>query len=325
MLDNKVILTVSVTGGIGSADTPYLPITPKQIAESAVDACQAGASVAHIHVRDPKTGAPSMEFDLYREVVERIRDHSDLVINLTTGTGARVVPDHKDPVGLGEGTTLAHPEKRVEHVLTLKPEICSLDVGSMDFGQFVFVNCREHIDLMAEMIRDADVKPELEVFSLGHIAIAKHLIDTGRVRGQPLMQLCMGIPWGIPATTLNTLAMVQAMPPGAIWTAFSLASDSFPMLAQSIIMGGNARVGMEDNLYLEKGVRAKGNRELVEKAVAIMRLLGKEPTSPQEARGLLGLTHERLTSRRLPDWTKEDNDQISPGRDQAKNKECTPQ
>ncbi len=289
MAGDKTILTVSVTGSFGTAETPHLPVTPRQIAESAVEASQAGAAVAHIHVRDPQSGAPAMGIELYREVVERIRDHSDLIINLTTGAGARVIPDNHQPMGLGPGSTLTHPEKRVAHVLELRPELCSLDVGSMDFGPHVFVNYGEHIERMAELIRDAGVLPELEVFSLGHLEIAKRLISLGLVQTPPLMQLCMGIPWGIPATALNTVAMVQALPPGSVWTAFSISSACYPMLAQSIIMGGNARVGMEDNLYLEKGVRAQSNRELVAKAVSIMRLLGKEPATPSEARTMLGL------------------------------------
>lgn len=289
MADNKVVVTVSVTGSMGAADTPYLPVTPRQIADSAVEAGKAGASVAHIHVRDPETGKPAMDFDLYREVVERIRDNSELIVNLTTGAGARVIPDTNDPVGLAEGSTLAPPERRVEHVLKLMPELCSLDVGSMDFGPHVFVNYRAHVDFMAEQIRDAGVIPELEVFSLGHIEIAKRLIETGRVKTPPLFQLCMGIPWGIPANTQNMVSMVQALPKDSIWAGFGISAGCFPMLAQSAILGGNIRVGMEDTFYMEKGVRAKSNRELVEKAVSIIRLLGREPATPDEARQLLNI------------------------------------
>ncbi|MCP4346257.1 MAG: 3-keto-5-aminohexanoate cleavage protein [Desulfobacterales bacterium] len=287
--NNKLIITVSVTGGIGDAGTPYLPITPKQIAEGAIEAGEAGASVAHIHVRDPETGVSSMDFKLYKEVSDRIRDHSDILINLTTGPGARVIPDNNEPVGLAPGSTLCQPQKRLEHVLQLKPELCSLDVGSMDFGSHVFVNYIEHVEWMAEQIRDAGVAPELEVFTLGHTELAKHLIDTERVKSPPLFQLCMGIPWGIPATSLNMIAMVQALPDNAVWAGFGISASCFSMLAQATILGGNVRVGMEDNLYLEKGVRAKTNKELVEKAAAIVRLLGKEPATPDEARELMKL------------------------------------
>ena len=289
-MENKIVLTVSVTGTFGDVNTPYLPINPKDIAQSAIEAGEAGASVAHIHVRNLETGEPAMDFELYKEVFDRIRDNSDMLINLTTGAGARVVPDNNDPVGLGKGSTLSLPEKRVEHVVKLKPELCSLDVGSIDFGPRVFVNYGPHVDIMAEMIRDAGVVPELEVFTLGHIEIAKQLIETGRVKSPPLIQLCMGIPWGIPATALNMVAMIQALPPDAIWTGFSISSSCYPMLAQAAILGGNVRVGMEDNLYLERGVRAKNNRQLVEKAVEILRLLGKTPATPDEARSMLKLS-----------------------------------
>ena len=289
MSKEKLVITVSVTGGMGDIHTPHIPITPKQIAQSAVEAGAAGAAVAHIHVRDLETGLQSMQIELYREVFQRIRDNSDILINLTTGPGARVTPDDRDPIGLAPGSTLCVPEKRVAHVLELKPEICSLDIGSIDFGRHVFVNWIEHVEWMAEQITAAEVRPELEVFTLGHIEIARHLIKTGRIKRPPLFQLCMGIPWGIPANTTNMLAMLNALPDSAMWTAFGISAACFPMLAQAVILGGNVRVGMEDNLYLEKGVRAKSNRELVEKAVAIIGHLGKEPATPEEAKGLLGL------------------------------------
>ncbi len=289
MASDKLVVTVSVTGGFGSADTPYLPITPKQIAESAVEAGQAGASVAHIHVRNPETGLPSMEFELYKEVFERIRDHSDILINLTLGAGARVIPDNNDPIGIGPGSTLCQPQKRVEHVVRLKPELCSLDVGSMDFGPHVFVNYSKHVEWMAEQVLAAGVKPEMEVFSLGHVEIGKRLIETQKIKEPPIFQLCMGIQGGIPATPLNMIALKEALPPNAIWAGFGIAHGCFPMVAQATLLGGNVRVGMEDNLYLQKGVRAKTNAELVQKAVSMIRLLGKEPATPQEARKLLYL------------------------------------
>jgi len=287
MKSNKVIVTVPVTGSAGDRSTPFLPITPKEIAESAVDAGKAGASVVHIHVRDVKTGRPSMEFQLYREVVDRIRDQSDMIINLSTGAGGRFVPDDNDPVGFGPESNLCRPEKRVEHVLRLKPELCSLDVGSMNFGDRVFVNTVSHVKTMADLILEAGTKPELEVFDMGHIEIAKHLLATKRVHHPPLFQLCMAIPWGIPATAKNMIMMKEALPAGAVWTAFGISADCFPMAAQSVLLGGHVRVGMEDNLYLAKGQRASSNRELVEKAVRIIRALDKEPACPDEARELL--------------------------------------
>lgn len=285
----KLVVTVSVTGGIGAGDTPNLPITPKQIADSAIEARKAGASVAHIHVRDPETREQSMEFKLYQEVFARIRDHSDILINLTLGPGARVIPDNNDPIGLAPDSTLCSPRKRVDHVVRLQPELCSLDVGSMDFGRHVFVNYSEHIEWMAEQILQAGVKPELEAFSLGHIAIGKRLIETNRVKAPAIFQLCLGVPGGIPATPLNMIAMQQALPSDAIWAGFGIGPSCFPMLAQAAILGGNVRAGMEDNLYLARGVRAKSNAELVERAVSIIRLLGKEPATPGEARKILQL------------------------------------
>ena len=289
MSDEKIIVTASITGGAGDFNTPHIPIAPQQIAQHAIEAGKAGAAVAHIHVRDPETGTQSMKFELYQEVFERIRANSDILINLTTGAGARVIPDNNNPMGLASESTLCLPEKRLEHVLKLKPELCSLDVGSLDFGRHVFVNYLEHVEWMAEQIRDAGVTPELEVFTLGHIEIARHLIESGRINGLPLFQLCMGIPWGIPANTSNMTAMVNALPQGSIWAGFGISTQSYPMLAQAAILGGNVRIGLEDTLYLEKGVKAKNNRELVEKAVKLIRLLGKEPATPTEARDLLGL------------------------------------
>ena len=290
MAKDKLVVTVSVTGGMGDINMPHIPITPKQIAQSAIEAGAAGAAIAHIHVRDLETGLQSMDFELYREVFRRIRDHSDILINLTTGPGARVIPDDRDPMGLAPGSTLCSPERRVAHVMALKPEICSLDIGSVDFGRHVFVNWIEHVESMAQQINAAGVKPELEVFTLGHIEIAKHLIASGRVQTPPLFQLCLGIPWGIPANTANMLAMVNALPEDALWSGFGISAACFAMLAQAAIMGGNVRIGLEDNLYLEKGVRAKTNKELVEKAIKIIRLLGRAAATPDEARTMLALT-----------------------------------
>jgi uncharacterized protein (DUF849 family) len=289
MSSNKLIVTVSVTGSFGDRKTPFLPITPKEIADSAVEAQRAGASVAHIHVRDEATGMPAMKFELYEEVVKRLRDRTDLILNLSTGAGARFVPNDKDPTVTGPGTTLALPEKRLEHVLRLQPEICSLDVGSMNFGAHVFVNTTPQVEWMAEQITDAGVKPELEVFDVGHIEIAKHLLATGRIRRPPLFQLCMGIRWGIPATPGNMVLMRDALPPDAVWAGFGIGALAFPMLVQAFLLGGNLRIGMEDTLHLAKGQRAASNRELVDKAVQLTGLLGGEPATPAEARTMLQL------------------------------------
>ncbi|MBW2102112.1 MAG: 3-keto-5-aminohexanoate cleavage protein [Deltaproteobacteria bacterium] len=290
MSQRKVVLTVSVTGSIGDrTQNPNLPVTPREIAESAMEAQKAGAAVAHIHVRDPETGKPSMALELYEEVVERIRAESDLIINLTSGAGGRFIPDDNDPVGPGPGSNLRLPEKRMAHVLKLKPEICSLDVGTMNFGPFVFVNCQGHVEAMAKMALEAGVKPEMEVFELGHIEIARHLLKKGLVKSPPLFQLCMGLRWGIPARPEYMIAMRDALPEGALWAGFAGAAGAFPMLAQAVLLGGNARIGFEDTLHVEKGKPASGNRELVEKAVSIIRALGAEPATSEEARQILQL------------------------------------
>ena len=286
----KVVITVSVTGSLGDRKgNPNLPITPKEIAESALEAYEVGATVAHIHVRDVETGKSSMDFDLYKEVVERIRDHSDMILNLTTGAGARFIPDKNDPIGPALGSTLSLPEKRIGHVLRLRPEICSLDVGSMNFGRFVFVNYLPHVELMAEQIRDAGVKPELEVFDMGQLEIANHLLKTERVSRPPLFQLCMGVRWGIPATPQNMVIMKNALPSDAIWSGFGIGATSFLMVAQTLLLGGNIRIGFEDTLYVAKGELANSNRQLVEKAVLIMRTLGKEPATVSETKDILRL------------------------------------
>jgi len=290
MRESKTIVTLAVTGSIGDKSKhPDLPVTPKEIAESAVEACTAGASVVHIHVRDPETAAPSMAFELYEETVQRIRGASDMLINLTTGAGARIVPDDAEPISLAPGTMWWGPEKRTEHVVRLKPEICSLDVGSMNFGPRVFANVLPHIEAMAARIKEAGVRPELEVFDMGHIHIARHLIEKGLVNGPPVFQLCLGIQWGMPATSKHMLMMREELPKDAIWGGFGVGPASFPMVAQSALIGGNVRVGFEDNFYLGPGTPAKSNAELVEKAVTILRALGREPASPSEARDMLCL------------------------------------
>jgi len=290
MDSNRVVLTVCVTGGISDRSTnPAIPVTPKEIAESAVEACEAGASVAHIHVRDVETQKQSMDIKLYNEVVHRIRDHSDIILNLTTGPGSRFIPDKSNPSYPGPGTTLCSPQARIEHVLTLRPEICTLDMGSMDFGPNVIVNYLPHLEWMAKQVTDAGVKPELEVFDMGHIEKAKHLIRTCEIESPPLFQLCTGINWGVPATPESMIAMKSLLPYDAIWAGFGIGSNCFRMAALVAILGGNVRIGFEDTLYIEKGKLASSNKQLVEKVVDLLHLLGKEPVRPDEARKLLKL------------------------------------
>lgn len=290
-MSRPVIITCALTGGAPwTGKNPAVPVTPQQIAESGVEAARAGAAIVHIHVRDPETGQPSMRTELYRETVARIRDSGvDVVINLTTGPGARFVPGDDDPRVGGPGTTMKPPGERVVHVEELKPEVCSLDVGSMNFGEHVFVNTPAHLRRMAEAIRAAGTKPELEVFDLGHIRLARRLVEEGLVAPPPLFQLCLGIPWGAPATPETMLAMRDQLPPDALWAGFGIGPMQFPMVAQAVLLGGHVRVGLEDNLWLRRGVPAPGNAALVERAVAIIDQLGERPASPAEAREILRL------------------------------------
>src|SRR6476620_3555861 len=279
----------------GSADTPgknpAVPVTPEQIAASAVDAAKAGAAIVHIHVRDPKTGLPRMDGAHYAEVVDRIRaSGTDVVINLTTGPGGRFSPGSDDPMKPGPGTTLRTPRQRVQHVLDLKPEICSLDMGSMNMGPNVFVNTPPILDAMATDIRAAGITPELEVFETGHLLLAKRMIETGHIKPPGMFQICLGIAWGQPASPEAMLYMRNLLPPGCTWFAFGISLHQFPRAAQAVILGGHVRVGLEDNIYLEKGKLAPSNAALVEKAVKIVEVLGDVVASPSDARQILGLT-----------------------------------
>jgi uncharacterized protein (DUF849 family) len=278
----------------GSADTPgknrAVPVTPDQIAASAIDAAKAGAAIVHIHVRDPKTGLPSMEGAHYAEVVDRIRaSGTDVVINLTTGPGGRFSPSADDAMNPGPGTTLRTPRQRVQHVLDLRPEICSLDMGSMNMGPNVFVNTPPILEAMAKDIREAGVTPELEVFETGHLLLAKRMIETGFIKPPGMFQICLGIAWGQPATPEAMLYMRNLLPPGCTWFAFGISLHQFPMAAQAVILGGHVRVGLEDNLYLERGKLTPSNAALVAKAVKIVELLGCSVATPADARQMLGL------------------------------------
>jgi uncharacterized protein (DUF849 family) len=265
-------------------------VTPAQIAQSAIDAAKAGAAIVHIHVRDPKTTRPSMELSLYSEVVERIRGSgTDVLINLTTGPGARFVPGEDDPQKPGPGTTIKTPAERVRHVVKLKPDICSLDMGSMNMGPHVFVNTPPHLEAMAIAIRDAGVLPELEVFETGHLLLAKRLIETGHVKAPGMFQICLGISWAQPATSEAMSYMRSLLPPSSPWFAFGISLHQFPMVAQAVLLGGHPRVGLEDNLYLEKGKLAPSNAALVEKAARIIEILGDIVATPADARAMLGL------------------------------------
>lgn len=290
-MTRSVIVTCALTGGAAlSGKNNAVPVTPQELAESAIGAAKAGAAIVHIHVRDPETGKPSMRFELYEETLQRIRDSGvDVIINLTTGPGARFIPGDHDPRVGGQGTTLVHWQERVAHVEKLKPEVCTLDVGSMNFGEHVFVNAPADLRNMAEAIKRAGTKPEMEVFDLGHVRLARHLVDEGLVPPPPLFQICLGIPWGAPATPEAMLAMRNSLPAGALWAGFGIGATQFPMVAQAVLLGGHVRVGLEDNLYLRRGVPAPSNAALVERAMAIIDQLGDQPASVSEARSVLGL------------------------------------
>lgn len=291
MPTRPVIVSCAITGGGDTVSkSPHVPVTPQQIADSAIGAATAGAAIAHIHVRDPETGKPSMDDALYAEVVERIRDDgTDLIVNLTTGAGARFTPDPDDPMRATATSTMKAPARRTSHVESLKPDICSLDVATMNFGEHAFVNVPGDLRQMAKRIVDAGVKPELEVFDLGHIRLARQLLDDGSLPRPPFFQLCLGVPWGAPAEARVMELMRDMLPDDAVWSAFGIGPRQFPMVAESVRLGGQVRVGLEDNLYMERGVLAESNAALVERAVKIVREEGAEPATPAEAREILGL------------------------------------
>jgi len=290
-MNRNVIISCAVTGAGDAWDKhPDLPVTPRQIADAAISAAQAGAAVAHIHVRNPQTGKGSRDVELFREVVELVRASStDVIINLTAGMGGSWFPDARDPSRPGPGTDMIGPEERLAHVAALRPDICSLDCGTMNFGDNeIYISTPAYLRTMAELVKGWGVKPELEVFDLGHIWLAKHLVESGLVTSPPMFQICLGIPWGAPADTETMLAMRNALPAGANWASFAIGRMQMPMVAQAVLMGGNVRVGLEDNLYLSKGVLAS-NAQLVERAVGIVESLGSSVMSPAEARVKLGL------------------------------------
>ncbi|KSV83351.1 3-keto-5-aminohexanoate cleavage protein [Sinorhizobium sp. GL28] len=288
---SKVFITCAITGNITPPEqTPHLPITPKQIADSALEAADAGAAIVHIHVRDPKTGRPSMELDLYREVLDRIRaKNSELIINLTTGPGGRFVPSEHDPKIAGEGTTLMVPERRVEHIVALKPDICTLDLNTMNSGGQVVINTPANIRRMAKVIADAGVKPEIELFDSGDIALLHDLIADGTFKGPLLTSFVMGVKYGFQPSPETVLYARGLLPADAAFTAIGIGRSAFQMVAQSYLAGGHVRVGLEDAVYIERGVLAPSNAALVEKARRIAEDLGAQIANPSEARRILGL------------------------------------
>ncbi|AJZ82403.1 MULTISPECIES: 3-keto-5-aminohexanoate cleavage protein [Streptomyces] len=291
-MNDSVIITCALTGaGDTVGRSPHVPVTPEQIARSAVEAAEAGAAVVHIHVRDPETGAPARDPRLYREVVERVKETgTDVVINLTAGMGGDLVIDPENPLAHLPGTDLVSGLDRLPHVEDLLPDICTLDCGSLNFGDGsnLYVSTPDMLRTGAKRIQELGVRPELEIFDTGQLWFAKQLLAEGLLDDPTVFQLCMGIPWGAPAEPGVLQAMVNMLPEGAQWASFALGRMQMPWVAQSILLGGNVRVGLEDNLYLSRGVKAT-NGQLVERAVQITELLGANVATPDEARQRLGL------------------------------------
>ena len=287
---NEVFITCAVTGAGDTAGRhPDLPVTPAQIADAAIEAAKAGAAIAHVHVRDPETGQGARAPDLFRETVARIRDSdTDVVLNLTTGMGGDFYWNPEAPYRAGPGSDLADAAERVQHVLELKPEICSFDIATMNFFDSAFICTPELLMEMGELIKGSGTKPELECFDLGQVRLANHLIEQGVVDSPPLFQICLGVPWGAPADTESMLAMRNLLPADAIWSGFGISRLQMPMVAQAAILGGNARVGLEDNLYLDRGQLAS-NGQLVGRAVEILQRMGAHVVGPAEVRQMLDL------------------------------------
>ena len=298
-MNREVFITCPVTGSGGTQDrSPHVPRSPQEIAESAIEAAKAGAAVVHCHVRDPKTGAASRKVEYYREVTERIRESdTDVVINLTAGMGGDlVIGSAKQPLPLNEkGTDMASAEERMEHVAACLPEICTLDCGTMNFAEadYVMVNTPGMLRAMAQIMKDLEVRVEIEAFETGHLWYAKQLVEEGLIEKPVMVQLCMGIPWGAPDDLNTFMAMVNNVPPDWTFSAFSLGRNEMPYVAAAVLAGGNVRVGLEDNLYLEKGVLAT-NAQLVERAVTIIEAMGARVIGPGEVREKLALQKRAL-------------------------------
>ncbi|MEJ8570167.1 3-keto-5-aminohexanoate cleavage protein [Microbaculum marinum] len=294
-MNTEVFITCAVTGaGDTAGKSEHVPVTPEQIAASAIDAVKAGAAIAHIHVRDPGTGKGSRDPKLYAEVVDRVRSSGvDVVLNLTAGMGGDLVLGGTDkPLPLDDaGTDMAGAAERLVHVEELLPEICTLDCGSMNFaagGDYVMTNTPDMLRAMAKRIQAAGVKPELEVFDFGHMVMVRDLIAEGLIDDPAMIQLCMGIPYGAPDDPATLLTLAGQVPPGSVFSAFSIGRMQLPYVAMAALAGGNVRVGLEDNIYLSRGVLAS-NAMLVERAVTILEAMNARVLGPEEVRAKLGL------------------------------------
>jgi uncharacterized protein (DUF849 family) len=293
-MNQDVIITCAVTGDDTKVTkSPHCAVTPEQIAATAIEAAQAGAAIVHIHVRNPETGSFSMETKYYREVVKRIRESKvDVIVNLTCGMGGYIVVGDN---GLSDtpaaGSDFCSQEDRMRHVIDLcnegkyRPDIATLDCGSLNFGDGnrAYVSTPNYLRKGCQILKDLGVKAELEVFDTGNLWFVKQLVKEDLIPAPALVQLCMGIPYGVPADTGHLLAMVNTLPPDTIWTSFAISRMQMPWVAQSILLGGNVRVGLEDNLYLSRGVYAS-NAQLVTKARTIIEAMGARVLTPAQTR-----------------------------------------
>ena len=291
-MNYEVIVSCAVTGaGDTVGKSPHIPVTPEEVANAAIEAAKAGAAIAHIHVRDPETGKGSRDPELFKEAVDRIRSSdTDVVINLTSGMGGDWTPSEGDPSMPGPGTDMIGPLERLAHVKELLPEICSLDCGTLNFGDGneIYIATPPYLRKMAELTKEWGVKPELEVFELGHLRFAKQMIAEGLIDEPPMFQICLGIPWGADHSVDMLKVMKDELPGGVVWGGFGISRMQMPIAAAAIAMGGNVRVGLEDNIYLERGVPAT-NAQLVEKVIGIIDRMGARAVTPAEARKKLGL------------------------------------
>ncbi len=292
-MNPKIIITCAVTGaGDTVGKHPAIPVTPEQIANAALEAASAGATIVHCHVREPKTGKGARGVHLYAEVMERIRaKNNDVIINLTAGMGGDLeVGSGETPMKWAAGTDLVGPIERLLHVKELRPELCTLDCGSLNFGDgnTIVVQTPAQLREQAKLIKSYGVKPEMEIFDSGNLWFAKQLCAEGLIDGPPLFQLCLGIPWGAPYDSETMAYQKSQLPPGAIWAAFGIGRNEFAAVAQAVLLGGHVRVGLEDNLWLGKGVHAS-NGALVEKAVKLIEMLGPKVATPDEGREILQL------------------------------------
>lgn len=290
-MGRKTILTCAVTGNITTRDNhPGLPVTPQEIADAAIEAGKAGAAVVHLHARDPITTKGTRDVETFREIVDRIRQSdSDVILNLSTGEGGRFIPTPGRPVVAAPGSTLVPGAERVSHVELLKPEICTLDLNTMYSGSSVVINTPDNLREMASRIHAAGVLPELEIFDGGDLQLAHAFIEDGTLKTPLLVQIVLGIRYGMIPNPATLFYFVSQLPAGSIWAAFGTGRHEFPMLAQAFLLGGHVRVGLEDNVFIRKGVLARDNAELVEKAGTIVENLGGSLATPGEARAILGL------------------------------------